>query len=88
MPKDTSPVCFRLSPEDRQLVEMVAAYQGESVSTFVRGVVLTAAARIVDENGGEKIVQELHERNEQVGEERRRTHEETVRRESASTRHG
>lgn len=86
MPKDTSPVCFRLTPEDRQLVEMVAAYMEQSMSTFLRTVVVGTASQIVAEHGGEKIVQELHERNERMGEEQRRAFEETARRIAASTR--
>lgn len=86
MPKDTSPVCFRLTPEDRQLVEMVAAYTEQSVSTFLRNVVVGTASRIVAEHGADKIVQELHERNERMGAEQRRAFEETARRIAAAAR--
>ncbi len=86
MPKDTSPVCFRLPSEDRQLLELVAEYQGQSISTFVREIVMSAARRIVDETGGEKIVQELDERNEQLAEEQREAREKALRGESAARR--
>ena len=75
-----------MTAEDRQLVEMVAAYMDQSVSTFLRTVVVGTASRIVAEHGGDKIVQELHERNERMGEEQRKAFEETARRISASAR--
>jgi uncharacterized protein (DUF1778 family) len=65
MAKDTSPVCFRLAPEQRRIIEVVAAYTNQSVSDFLRQSALTMAAAIVDEHGMDKILQALDEENEQ-----------------------
>jgi uncharacterized protein (DUF1778 family) len=65
MAKDTSPVCFRLPPEQRRMVEAVAAYSNQSVSDFVRTAVVGAAASILEEHGVDKIMQALDEENEQ-----------------------
>jgi uncharacterized protein (DUF1778 family) len=85
MAKDTSPLCFRLNAEDRQLVEMVAAYMGQTVSDFIRTIVVGAASRVVADHGGDKIVRELHERNQRMSDERRQLFEETARRASSRT---
>jgi uncharacterized protein (DUF1778 family) len=65
MAKDTSPVCFRLAPDQRRMVEVVAAFSNQTVSDFIRDAVVTAAAAILNENGVDKIMQSLHEENEQ-----------------------
>jgi uncharacterized protein (DUF1778 family) len=83
MAKDTSPLCFRLSPDDRRLVEMVAAYMGQSVSDFIRSIVVGAASRVVADHGPDKIVRELDERNQKMSDERRQVFEETARRASS-----
>jgi uncharacterized protein (DUF1778 family) len=65
MAKDTSPVCFRLPPDERRMLEAVAAYAGQSVSDFIRRTVVAGAVSILDENGIDKIMQALDEQNEQ-----------------------
>ena len=65
MAKDTSPVCFRLAPEQRRIIEVVAAYTNQSVSDFLRQSALATAAAIVEDNGIDKIMQTLDEENEQ-----------------------
>lgn len=86
MAKDTSPLCFRLSPDDRRLIETVAAYVGRSVSDFVRTVAIDAAANILRDHGADKIVQAIEERNEHMTEERRRALDAAVEHHSASRR--
>ena len=65
MAKDTSPVCFRLAPEQRRIIEVVAAYTNQSVSDFLRQSALSMATAIIEENGIDKIMQALDEENEQ-----------------------
>jgi uncharacterized protein (DUF1778 family) len=65
MAKDTSPVCFRLAPEQRRVIEVVAAYLNQSVSDFLRQSALSMAESIVKDNGMDKILQALDEENEQ-----------------------
>jgi Protein of unknown function (DUF1778) len=86
MAKDTSPLCFRLSPGDRQLIETVAAFTDQSVSDFVRTIAVDAAAAIVREHGIEKIVHTIAERNDRMGEEKRRAFEAAAEQHSGSRR--
>jgi uncharacterized protein (DUF1778 family) len=46
MASDMSPLCFRISPDDRRLIGLVAAYTDQSVSDYVRAVTIGAAARV------------------------------------------
>jgi uncharacterized protein (DUF1778 family) len=78
MAKDTSPLCFRLSRDDRRLIETVAAYVDQTVSDFVRTVAIDAAAKILQDHGAAKIVRTLEERNEKMSEARRRAFESAV----------
>jgi uncharacterized protein (DUF1778 family) len=72
MAKDSpSPVSFRLSPDDRRLVETVAAYKGQSLSDFVRTVVLEAAKHVVSSDGEDKILKALEESSERMSEQRK-----------------
>lgn len=66
-----SPVSFRLSSEDRQLVETVAAYRNQTLSDFVRSVVIQAAETVVQLEGRDKILRALEESNSQLNEQRR-----------------
>ncbi len=71
MAKETpSPVSFRLSPEDRALVETVAAYRHQTVSDFVRSVVVSYANHVVQTEGRDKILRTLAEANDRLKEER------------------
>ena len=63
MAKDTSPLCVRFSPEERQLIELLALYRDETKSEFVRKVVVAASNRIVETKGIDKIVQAVDDRN-------------------------
>jgi uncharacterized protein (DUF1778 family) len=65
MAKETSPVCFRLAPDQRRIIEVVAAYTNQSVSDFLRQSALSMATAIIEENGIDKIMQALDEENEQ-----------------------
>ncbi|MGQ0576962.1 MAG: hypothetical protein ACT4RN_22585 [Pseudonocardia sp.] len=80
----TSPLCVRLSAQDRQLVEMVAQYMNQTVSDYVRSMIVGASAQVVAQQGADKIVQELHERNERMTADQRRLFEETARKASTS----
>jgi uncharacterized protein (DUF1778 family) len=86
MAKDTSPLCFRLSRDDRRLIETVAAYTDQSVSDFVRTVAIDAAAEIVRDRGVDKIMQTIEERNDRMSEEKRRAFEEAAEQHSGSRR--
>lgn len=66
-----SPVSIRLSPEDRQLVATVAAYRNQTLSDFVRSVVIQAAETIVELEGRDKILRALEESNNRLNEQRR-----------------
>jgi len=65
-----SPVSFRLSAEDRQLVETVAAYRNQSVSDFLRSVVLEFANHVVATEGEDKILKALEESSTKLTEEK------------------
>jgi uncharacterized protein (DUF1778 family) len=65
-----SPVSFRLSPEDRQRVETVAAYRNQTVSDFLRTVVLEAADEIIRTEGQDKILRVLEEHSTRMDRER------------------
>lgn len=55
MAKDSSPICFRVEFEDRILLEAVARYVGESMSTFVRRSAVDVARSLVDDEGAEVL---------------------------------
>jgi uncharacterized protein (DUF1778 family) len=65
-----SPMSFRLSPEDRRLVETVAAYRNQTVSDFVRSVVVEAANHVLSTEGHDKILKKLEESSARMSEER------------------
>jgi uncharacterized protein (DUF1778 family) len=65
-PKNSSPLCFRLSPDDRRLLEAVAAFGGQSVSEFVRSAALETAHAIVEKHGADAMLHALLEANEQL----------------------
>ena len=71
MPRENaSPVSFRLSAEDRRLVEAVAAYRDQSLSDFVRSVVMEAAATVVRTTGRDEILRSLRESNRRLNREK------------------
>lgn len=65
-----SPVSFRLSAEDRRLVETVAAYQDQSVSDLLRQVILEYANHVVRTEGRDKILLKLQESTDRLKDER------------------
>jgi uncharacterized protein (DUF1778 family) len=73
-----SPVSFRLNPDDRQLVETVAAYRNQTLSDFVRSVVIEAAETIVQAEGKDKILRALEESNDRLSEQRRELYRQAV----------
>lgn len=52
MTLDSSPVCFRVSADERQMLEMAAARIGKPLSAFMRYAGLTTAEDIAKESGG------------------------------------
>ena len=86
MAKDSpSPMSFRLSPEDRRLVETVAAYKNQTVSDFVRSVVVEAANQVFASEGHDKILKKLEESSARMSEERLKLYQRAV--EQVGTRH-
>lgn len=57
MPGDSSIVTFRLPVEERDLLEAVAHYSGETLSSFVRFTALAAAREVLKEVGPEAVTQ-------------------------------
>lgn len=83
MPKEAaSPVSFRLSADDRRLVETVAAFYNQTVSDFVRSVVLEAANEVVRTEGQDKILQVLEERSTRMDLQRQALYRQAVGRSS------
>jgi uncharacterized protein (DUF1778 family) len=64
MAKESSPLCFRVTSEERRLVETVAAFLDQTVSEFARSALIEAASKIVEAEGPDKIVQKIDERTE------------------------
>jgi hypothetical protein len=57
MPGDSSIVTFRLTGAERDLLEAVAHYSGETLSGFVRFTALSAAREVLKEVGPEAVTQ-------------------------------
>ncbi len=71
MPRESStPLCFRLTTQDRRLVETVAAFRGQTLSDYVREVVLERSTKIVESEGSDKILRAIEESNSRLSEER------------------
>lgn len=73
-----SPISFRLSAEDRQRVETVAAYRNQTVSDFLRSVVLEAADQIIRTEGQDKILRVLEETSTRMDQQRRELYRRAV----------
>jgi uncharacterized protein (DUF1778 family) len=54
---DSSPATFRVSPEERYLLEAVAHYTGKTMSAFVREAALVLARKVVDDAGPEAVLE-------------------------------
>jgi uncharacterized protein (DUF1778 family) len=73
---ETSPVCFRLSLEDRDLLDMVAKHQKRSVSAFVRDAAVRQARDVLRDREADllaeyraendRLARELADRTERV----------------------
>jgi uncharacterized protein (DUF1778 family) len=62
MPKESTPVCFRVSDDDRVKLEAAASYLGESLSAFVRQAALRYAEEVMKDGGGvDAVVERYHE---------------------------
>lgn len=59
MANESSPLCFRVSAEERSLLEVVAQYQGQTLSAFVRDAVTRVARGIIDKYGVEAVFREF-----------------------------
>ena len=55
MASESSPICFRVPPDERSLLEVVARHQGQTLSAFVRNSVIGVAQGLIDEYGVEAI---------------------------------
>ena len=79
MPRESvSPVSFRLSAEDRRLVEIVAAYYELSLSDFIRRAVVDAARDVLDREGADKVLEVIRESNSRLAEQRIQLFKQTV----------
>ncbi|WP_214401815.1 hypothetical protein [Pseudonocardia lacus] len=79
MPRESSsPLCFRLSVQDRRLVETVAAFRGQTLSDYVREIVIEKSAAIVQTEGRDKILRVLQETGNRSTEEQRERYEQGV----------
>lgn len=56
MAKDSSPICFRVSDEERKILVAAASFVGESLSVFMRHAGVETAQHIMKEAGGEDVV--------------------------------
>lgn len=54
---DSSPATFRVSPEERYLLEAVAHYNGQTLSAFVRDAALDLARYVVKDVGIESVLE-------------------------------
>jgi hypothetical protein len=57
---DSSPATFRVSPEERYLLEAVAHYTGKTMSAFVREAALAVARSVVADVGSEAVLEGDH----------------------------
>ena len=56
MAKDSSPICFRVSEEERTKLEAAASYVGESLSAFMRHASVGVAEGVMEDGGGVEAV--------------------------------
>lgn len=57
MASPNSPICFRLTPEERALIEAVAIGNGLTISEFIRFCVRTAVNDILSQQGTEVVLE-------------------------------
>lgn len=61
MAKDSSPICFRVSDEERRVLAAVATYIGESLSAFMRQSAVETAQVVMSQAGGPAAVFQHYE---------------------------
>lgn len=76
--ESSTPLCFRLTTQDRRLVETVAAYRGQTLSDYVREVVLERSDQIVRSEGSDKILRALEESNSRLNEEKLELYQQAI----------
>lgn len=69
MAGESSPICFRVPADERSLLEVVAQYQGQTLSAFVRAAVIDSARKIVDTHGVEEVFRKFETAETQRAEE-------------------
>lgn len=60
MALDSSPICFRVSDEERVKLEAAASYVGESLSAFMRRAAVDTADQVMKTGGGVDAVVERY----------------------------
>jgi hypothetical protein len=55
MANESSPICLRVPLDERRLLEVVAQYQGQTLSAFIRNAAVRVAQGIVDQQGAEAV---------------------------------
>ena len=55
MANESSPVCFRVRSKERALLEVVAQFQGQTLSAFARDAVIRVAQSIVKAHGADTV---------------------------------
>ena len=60
MALDSTPICFRVSPEERETLEMVSARLGKPLSAFMRYAGMRVAQQIINERGGLEAFQKWY----------------------------
>jgi uncharacterized protein (DUF1778 family) len=57
---DSSPICFRVSEDERVMLEAAASYVGESLSAFMRRAAIDTAEQVMKDGGGVEAVVERY----------------------------
>ena len=60
MAKDSTPICFRVSDDDRMKLEAAAFHLNQSLSAFMRHAAVRAAEHIMEAGGGEAAIRGQH----------------------------
>jgi uncharacterized protein (DUF1778 family) len=76
--ESSTPLCFRLNTQDRRLVETVAAYRGQTLSDFVREIVLEYSDQVVRSEGSDKIMRALEESNSRLNEQKLELYQQAI----------
>ena len=68
MPKESTPICFRVSDDHRLLLEAAAFHLNLSLSAFVRRAALRDAEEVLKAGGGEDAIVTQYRDAQQRGE--------------------